>query len=259
MSGIVRKTVATIAGLLLSAAATFALPPTQNDPVAEKIVTGWESKLNTDGIDLTTQFTLVQKKEGEADRVLRVTTYRRDSADTYTILFQYPDSEKGKGYLRKGNDLYFYLPSTREFVYRNRKDNIGSTDARTDLFGRQKTHEQYWATYVGSAKVSVWDCDVVRLDAKQLDVSYPIQKWYVRKSDGLPVKVENFSASETLLATSYYIEYKDLGQGKWVFTKLLAVDNLEAGQKTYLTNDQISTAVIPDYTFTKAYLEEQSR
>ena len=106
------------------------------------------------------------KEGGEADRILRVTTYRRDSADTYTILFQDPDSEKGKGYLRKGNDLYFYLPSTREFVYRNRKDNIGSTDARTDLFGRQKTHEQYWVDMSGSAKVSVWDCDVVRLDAR---------------------------------------------------------------------------------------------
>jgi hypothetical protein len=259
MTRMARTSAALLAGLLLSAASAAAGTPTQNDPAAEKIVRGWEAKLNTEGIDLTTQFTLVQKKDGEADRILRVKTFRRDSADTYTIVFQYPDSEKGKGYLRKADDLYFYLPSTREFVYRNRKDNIGSTDARTDLFGRQKTLEQYWATSAGTAKVSAWDCDVVRLDAKQPDVSYPIQKWYVRRSDGLPVKVENFSASETLLATSYYIEYKDLGQGKWIFTKLLAVNNLETGQKTYLTNDQVSTAAIPAYTFTKAYLEEQSR
>jgi hypothetical protein len=81
----------------------------------------------------------------------------------------------------------------------------------------------------------------------------------VRRSDGLPVKVENFSVSETLLATFYYIEYRDLGRGKWLFTKLLAVNNLEKGQKTYLTNDDISTTAIADYTFTKAYIEEQSR
>ena len=84
----------------------------------------------------------------------------------YTIIFQYPDSEKGKGYLRRGDDLYFYLPSTREFVYKNRKDNIGSTDARTDLFGRQKILAQYIASSAGTARVSKWDCDVVRLDAK---------------------------------------------------------------------------------------------
>jgi hypothetical protein len=231
----------------------------KNDPQAVKLAQGWESKLNTEGIDLTTLFTLVQKREGESDRVLRVKSYRRDGADSYTIVFLYPDSEKGKGYLRKGDDLYFYLPSTREFVYRNRKDNIGNTDARTDLFGRQKVLEQYTASYAGTATVSKWECDVVRLDAKVMDVSYPVQKWYVRKSDGLPVKVENFSVSETLLATFYYIEYKDLGRGKSIFTKLLAVNNLEQGQKTYLTNDDISTAAIPEYVFSKAYLEEQSR
>ena len=248
----------------LALAAAVAVPPafaapTQNDPAAAKIVSGWESKLNVEGVDLSTLFTLVQKKTGETDRVLRFQTFRRDSTDMYTIIFQYPDSEKGKGYLRRGDDLYFYIPSTREFVYRNRKDNIGSTDARTDLFGRQKTLEQYYATMAGTATVSKWDCDVVRLDAKQPDVSYPIQKWYVRRSDGLPVKVENFSASETLLATNYYIEYKSLGNGKSVFTKLLAVNNLEKGQKTFLTNDEIATTRIAEYTFTKAYLEEQSR
>jgi hypothetical protein len=252
-----RMMLAAMAALLVAAAAAF--PAAQNDPRAVAMVQGWESKLNTEGVDLTTLFTLVQKKDGEADRVLRVKTFRRDSADTYTIVFQYPDSEKGKGYLRKGDDLYFYLPSTREFVYRNRKDNIGSTDARTDLFGKQNILEQYYATSAGTATVSKWECDVVRLDAKVADVSYPVQKWYVRRSDGLPVKVENFSVSETLLATFYYIEYRDLGKGKWLFTKLLAVNNLEKGQKTYLTNDDISTAAIADYTFTKAYIEEQSR
>ncbi len=244
---------------LAGAAAVAAAAPTQNDPAAERIVRGWEAKLNADGLDLATLFTLVQKKPGESDRVLRVQTFRRDSADMFTIIFQFPDSEKGKGYLRRGDDLFFYIPTTREFVYRNRKDNIGSTDARTDLFGRQNVLGQFWVTSAGTATVSKWECDVVRLDAKVPDVSYPVQKWYVRKSDGLPVKVENYSASETLLATFFYIDYKALGNGKFLFTKLLAQNNLEKGQQTFITNDNITVARIPDYTFTKAYLEEQSR
>ena len=248
----------------LALAAAVAVPPafaapTQNDPAAAKIVSGWESKLNVEGVDLSTLFTLVQKKTGETDRVLRFQTFRRDSTDMYTIIFQYPDSEKGKGYLRRGDDLYFYLPSTREFVYKNRKDNIGSTDARTDLFGRQRVLQQYSASSAGTATVSKWECTVIRLDAKVPDVSYSIQKWYVRKSDGLPVKVENFSVSETLLATFYFIEYRSLGNGRSIFTKLLAVNNLEKGQQTFLTNDNISSTPIQDYTFTKAYLEERSR
>ena len=245
------------AGTPLSAQSAAAKKTT--DPKAAALVTAFEDKLNLETFDVSDTFTLVQKKEGEADRVLRVQIFRRDSADTFTLLFQYPESEKGKGYWRSKDDLYLYLPSTREFVYRNRKDDVGGSDVRADLFGKTNTLAQYWASLAGSVKVSTWDCDIVRLDAKQLDVSYPVQKWYLRRSDGLPVKVENFSAGETLLRTSYYLDYKKVAANKFLFTKLLAVDALEKGQKTFLTNDAISTDRIADYTFSKAFLEEKSR
>ena len=233
--------------------------PAANDEAALALVRGFEEKLNLLGLDITNTFTLVQKKTGEADRVLQVKIYRRDTADTFALVFQFPDSEKGKGYYRNKDDLFLYLPSTREFVYRNRKDDVGSTDVRTDLFGKSDAASQYWITSAGTAKVAKWDCDVVRLEAKQLDVSFPIQKWFVRKTDGLPVKVENFSASETLLRTSYYVDYQQVAAGKFIFTKLLAVDALEKGRQTFLSNEGISTAKIPDYVFSKAFLEERSR
>lgn len=248
-----------ILALLAGAAALLPAQSKQNDPRAVKIVEGFEAKQNLRGLDITTTFNLVQKQPGQTDRVLQVKVYRRDAADTFAMIFQYPASEKGKGYLRSGDDLYLYLPSTREFVYRNRKDDVGSTDVRTDLFGQPKTLEQYWVSYQGTATVSKWECDVVRLDGKSLDVSFPVQKWFFRKSDGLPVKVENFSVSETLLRTFYYIDYAQAAPGKYLFTRLLAVNHLEKGQQTLLTNENVATTPIPNYTFTKAFLEEQSR
>ena len=208
MHSLKRQALAALAAILALACAPSlaaqdnASGPKATDPKAAALVTAFEDKLNLEGLDITNTFTLVQKKEGEADRVLRVLIYRRDAADTFTLLFQYPESEKGKGYWRNKDDLYLYLPSTREFVYRNRKDDVGGSDVRADLFGKTDTLAQYWASVAGSAKVSTWDCDIVRLDAKKLDVSYPVQKWYLRRTDGLPVKVENFSAGETLLRTS---------------------------------------------------------
>lgn len=232
---------------------------TKSDPKAVKIVQTLEDKQDLSGLDVTNLFTIVQKKEGEADRVLQIQIYRRDAADTFTLVFQFPASEKGKGYYRSKDDLFLYLPTTREFVYRNRKDDVGSTDIRADLFGKPQTLQQYWVNTAGTAMVSKWETDVIRLDAKQLDVSFPIQKWYVRKSDGLPVKVEAYSASETLLRTTYYLEYKEVAKGKFIFTKLLAQDELQKGQRTLLTNEGITVAKIRDYTFSKAFLEEQSR
>jgi outer membrane lipoprotein-sorting protein len=257
----VRRTTFYIFILLLILGVTFGLAAQQkqNDPKAVKIIQAYEDKLNLRGLDITTTFTLVQKKEGEADRVLQVKVYRRDAVDSFTLIFQYPDSEKGKGYYRSGDDLYLYLPSTREFVYRNRKDDVGSTDVRTDLFGQPKTLDQYWVSHLGTATVSKWECDVVRLDGKALDVSFPVQKWFFRKNDGLPVKAENYSVSETLLRTFYYIDYTVVAKNKFIFTKLLAVNHLEKDQKTFLTNENVSTAAIPNYTFSKAFLEEQSR
>ncbi|WP_455381063.1 outer membrane lipoprotein-sorting protein [Salinispira pacifica] len=247
------------AAILLTSAAATAVAQQKNDPRALAIAKNFEEKLNLEGLDITNTFNLVQKKPGEADRVLQIKVYRRDSANVFTLIFQYPPSEKGKGYYRNGDDLYLYLPTTREFVYRNRKDDVGSTDVRTDTFGRLDLEQQYWITSAGQEQVAKWTTDVIKLDARQLDVSFPIQKWYVRKSDGLPVKVENFSASGTLLRTIYYVDYSEVAPGKYLFTKLLAIDNLQPGQKTYITNENISTDPIPDYVFSKAYLEQVSR
>ncbi len=243
----------------LSAAAALSQARDRHDPRALRIVQTLEAKQNLDGLDVSNLFTIVQKREGEADRVLQIRVFRRDAADTFTLVFQFPASEKGKGYFRSKDDLFLYLPATREFVYRNRKDDVGSTDIRADIFGKPQTLQQYWVSLDGKATVSKWETDVIRLDARQLDVSFPLQKWYVRTSDGLPVKQESFSASGTLLRTTYFLDYQEVAKGKFIFTRLLAVNELEKGQRTFLTNEGVSVAKIRDYTFSKAFLEEQSR
>jgi hypothetical protein len=256
-----------VAALALAmAAASLAPGPAEaaaqgaaSDPEAVALVKAFEAKLNLQGLDVTDTFTLVQKKEGDSDRVIRVRVYRRDAANTFTLIFEYPESEKGKGYWRSNDDLYLYLPSTREFVYRNRKDDIGDTDVRTDIFGKSSLLDQYRAAMAGSAKVASWDCYVLALDATKLDVSYPKQRLYLRKSDGLPVKAEEYSAGGTLLRTLYYVDYAQVVPGKYIYSKLLAVDALEKGRKTYLSNDAVSTTRIEDYVFSKAFLEEKSR
>jgi outer membrane lipoprotein-sorting protein len=230
-----------------------------NDPKAVALIESLQNKLNLEGSDITSTFTLVQRKEGEADRVLKIQVFRRDIEQKFTLLFQYPESEKGKGYYRSGDNLYLYLPSTREFVFRNRKEDVGSTDVRTDLFGKLDLLKQYTVAYGGTQTVSKFDCDVVMLTSTALDVSFPVQTWFLRKNDGLPVKVENYSASKTLLRTFFYIDYKEIAKGKYLFTKLMAVNNLEKGQKTLLSYENIITDKIKDYTFSQAFLEEQSR
>ncbi len=245
--------------ILLSLTLSISGLGAQTPPKGEALIKDMENRINVEALDLSSTFTLVQKKEGETDRVIRIRISRRDVANRFTMIFQFPESEKGKGYFRNGDDLFLYLPSTREFVYRNRKDDVGSTDVRTDLFGRQDLLSQYKVATVTSEKVSKFDTWVVKLDAKALDVSFPVQKWYINKANNLPVKVENFSASNTLLRTVFYVDFKEVAPAKFIFTKLMSINNLEKNQRTLLQNDDISIAKIPDYVFSQAYLEEQAR
>lgn len=245
--------------LTLSNSYAQATPTRSSDPAAIRIVKAYEDKLNLEGLDVTNTFTLVQKRVNESDRVLQIRVFRRDSAENFTLVFQFPESEKGKGYWRNRDDLFLYLPSTREFVYRNRKDDVGGSDVRTDLFGKADAASQYWLTLEGQAMVAKMECDVILHEAKKLDVAYPKQRWFIRKADGLPVKVDNMSASGTLLRTTYYVDYREIVPGRFLFTKLVGVDALEKGRQTFLSNEGILTARIPDYTFSKAFLEEQSR
>jgi outer membrane lipoprotein-sorting protein len=231
----------------------------ENGPRAVSIIETYQEKTNFPEYGLTLRFTLVQKREAQSDRVIRLKIYRRDREQAYTIIFHYPESEEGKGYLQRGEDLFLYLPSTREFVYRNRREDVGSTDVRTDFFGGKNLLERYTASYAGEEEVNNWPTRKVRLEAKTIDVTFPLQTWYFRSSDGLPVKVENFSASEQLARTYYIVSYRTLPQNNYIFTRLVAVNHIKNNRKTFINIENVSAGDIPDYVFTKEFLEEQAR
>jgi len=74
------------------------------------------------------------------------------------------------------------------------------------------------------------------------------------------MKQEAFSLSGTLMQVSYYVKYMPIKGGKFFMTKFMTEDKIE-GSRTWVTVDEktISFAKIPDYVFTKAFLEQQSK
>jgi|YNPMSStandDraft_1061717.scaffolds.fasta_scaffold00029_2 hypothetical protein len=230
----------------------------QSAPDPYKLIKIVEEKLNYNE-DLTTTISIVQVDPNSSNKVYKMKWYRRDKEDKFVLIFLEPSSEKGKGYLRIKDDFYMYLPETREFVYKNRKENVGDTNAKAENFEKLKIEELYNIIYLKDEKVSKFDTYVLLLKAKILDVSYPIQKIYIDKQTLLPVKREYFSQSEKLMQTDYYIKYEKLKGDKFIATKILIVDNIEEGKKTSILVEEYSTNKIPDYVFTKAFLENQSK
>ncbi|MEJ5273921.1 MAG: outer membrane lipoprotein-sorting protein [Spirochaetota bacterium] len=232
----------------------------KNDPKAEQIITKMESITNIENTDVTATILFLQQKTGEPDKIYKARYYRRDKDNAFVIIFLEPDSEKGKGYLRLEDNLYMYMPSTREFIHKNRKENVGSTDAKAEDFEKKKTLDLYYVKMLPNAVVNKSDCYVIELTAKQADVSYPIQKWYIRVSDYLTMKQEAFSLSGTLMQVSYYIKYIPIKGGKMFLTKFMTENKIESS-RTWVTVDEASLSFepIPDYVFTKAFLEQQSK
>jgi hypothetical protein len=238
----------------------FSFAEEKNDPEAEKIIKKMESIVNLENTDVTAEMIFLQQKSGEPDKLFKARYYRRDKDNAFVIIFLEPDSEKGKGYLRIGDNLYMYMPATREFIHKNRKENVGSTDAKAENFESKKTLDLYYVKKLPNAIVNKADCFVIELKAKQMDVSYPIQKWYIRTSDYILMKQEAFSLSGTLMQVTYYVKYMPIKGGKFFMTKFMTEDKIE-GSRTWVTVDEktVSFAPIPDYVFTKAFLEQQSK
>jgi len=232
------------------------------DPTAGRLLDSLEkqSKLRSDA---SAMVHMTQTKAGQGAREFALHWYRRDSDDSYVILMEAPESERGNGYLRSGEHFWMYRRNTRTFQHVNRDESIGGTDARGDDFETRRLTELY-AEADGKAgrptldtlgKVPAWRFEV---KAKVRDVDYPRKIYWVARDGWELLKEQAWSSTGTLMQTAYYLKYQTV-EGRLVPAKMLFVDEFEKGNRTMVEVDQIHTGKIPGETFTKAWLESQSK
>jgi len=219
-----------------------------------------QSKMRSD-VSATVRMT--QTKAGQGAREFALRWFRRDSDESFVILMDAPEAERGNGYLRSGDHFWMYRRNTRTFQHVNRDESIGGTDARGDDFESRRLTELY-AEAEGKAgmpvadtlgKVAAWRFEV---KAKVRDVDYPRKVYWVARDGWQLLKEQAWSSTGTLMQTAYYLKYQTV-DGRLVPAKMLFVDEFEKGNRTMVEIAQIRTARIPDANFTKAWLESQSK
>ncbi|MCB9495671.1 MAG: outer membrane lipoprotein-sorting protein [Fibrobacteria bacterium] len=231
-------------------------------PTAARLLDSLEqqSRLRSDA---TATVRLTQTKAGQGARAFALRWFRRDSDESFVILMDAPEAERGNGYLRSGDHFWMYRRNTRTFQHVNRDESIGGTDARGDDFETRKLTELY-AQADGKAgmpvsdtlgKVPAWRFEV---KAKVRDVDYPRKVYWVSRDGWQLLKEQAWSSTGTLMQTAYYLKYQPV-EGRLVATRMLFVDEFEKGNRTMVEVDQIRTDKIPDAHFTKAWLESQSK
>lgn len=215
--------------------------------------------------DFSGEYTITIDKPGQGISVTKAILFRRDRADKYLIHILEPPVDKGKGYLKIGNNLWLYDPVGRRFDVTSARDRFQNSNARNSDFTRSTLSEDYIVVSQTSQKLGVYDTTVYDLEAVTDNVTFPKMKIWVDE-DNLVRKFEDYSLSGQLMRTTAIPTYQRLGE-RYVPVSIVIVDALQGrvvdgkfkGERTVITVEKPSLADLPDLYFTQAYLEKMSQ
>lgn len=208
--------------------------------------------------DFSALYTIVSQKPGEKDSVTQVRMFRRDTKQQFAMLVLMPEVNKGQGYLREDDNIWFYDPTSRKFSFSSLKENIQNSEAKNSDLTKKSILDDYSvvSTKEGTVgKIAVW---IIDLKAKTNDVSYERIVLHVRKDKTMLLKQEDYSVSGRLMRTSLYPKYAEL-DGRLMPSQILIIDELNPGERSQMTMTEQSLARLPDKVFTKAFLEQVNK
>jgi outer membrane lipoprotein-sorting protein len=247
--------------LLLAAAAAFAAPPSIQQ-IIDYIDTNYEVRS-----DMTAQARITTKDPDQGTKVIESVYYRRDRDDAFLIVIAEPETDRGNGYLRVGDNMWMYRRNTRTFTHIGRDEKIGGSNTSAGDIETRKFKELYQPSLgadgkealseetLGGAKIPVYRLEVT---AKVNDVKFPKLVMWVTRDKFLELKRESYSLSGTLLETSFFTNYKEV-EGRYVPLLWKFVDEVEKGRTSLFEIKGIAFEQVEDYKFDKKYLETLSK
>lgn len=224
------------------------------EPDFQQILKEIDDLGNFDGSDFSCVYTIVSEKPGEEKSVTQARLFRRDLNDQFVLLILQPQVQRGQGYLKVDENVWFYDPESRKFEKSTLRENVQDSDAQNSDFNRNSLQDDYQVEDWEESKLGKFPVYVLDLRAKRNDVPYDRIKIWVRKDINIVLKEEDYSVSNRLMRTTIYPKYQ-IVDGKYLPLSALIVDELNEGERTQYTIKDPTTSPIPDFVFTTAYLE----
>ncbi len=246
--------------MLLTAGGIWAMPTVQQ--IIDYYDTNYQLRS-----DMTAQARITTKDPEQGTKVIESVLYRRDKDDAFLIVLAAPETERGNGYLRVGDNMWLYRRTTRTFTHIGRDEKIGGSNTTAGDIETRKFKELYKPSVdaagkeaiseetIGGAKIPVYRLEVV---AQVNDVKYPKLVMWVTRDKYLELKRESYSLSGTLMETDLFTNYKDV-DGRFVPLLQKFVDEVEKGKTSLLEITGIAFTRVDDYKFDKSYLESLSK
>ncbi len=233
----------------------------QSNSSQNEILRSVDSLVNYGDSDFSAEYTISQEIPGRPANVTKAALFRRDDEEKYLILIMEPESDRGKGYLKIGNNLWLYDPVSRRFTVTSARDRFQNSNARNSDFTSSTLAEDYRVVSSSTERLGVYNTRVLELEAVSNDVTYPFMKIWVDENN-LVRKFEDYSLSRQLLRTTAIPRYQPLGDF-FVPTQIVIVDALAGAEvngvfrneRTVISVAKPSFQNLPDLMFTQAYLE----
>lgn len=208
--------------------------------------------------DFSAVMTMIVEDPEQGISKLVVRQFRRDDGDHFLLLIQEPITQKGQGYLLERDNLWFYDPSSRKFAHTSLKESFQDSDARNADFSQWSYSTSYAVDGYEEGVLGKHAVYIVDLAAVDDTVPFPYVKLWVTQVGDLVLKVEEYSLNRRLMRSSLFPKYTRVGDAV-IPVQLIFIDELVEGKKTQVGLSEISTSEIPDYVFTKAYIEQVNR
>ncbi len=243
-----------------SARAAENADPAQNSGSAEiaRVLEALDQQSNFTGADFSAVMTMITQDPEKGLEKLVVRQFRRDAEDKFLLLIEEPSAQRGQGYLRDGESLWFYDPESRKFSHTSLKESFEGSDARNSDFAQSRLSDDYRVTAYEEGRLGQYDVYVIELEAVNSEVTYPYLKLWVTRESNLLLKSEDYSLTRRLMRTALFPSYARVGDSV-VPKQMLFIDELVQGKRTQITLTQMSVDPLPPNVFTKAFVERVNR
>jgi outer membrane lipoprotein-sorting protein len=209
----------------------LALPPAQATGLsAQEIVKRADEARGPSG-DVSFR---VEVKDFGAGALLRTTRYHVYSKGGKYVLVEteYPERLQGRKLLMRDEDLWLYLPSTKQPTRISFQQRLTGEVSNGDL-SKTSFHTDYRPKLLGSEQIKHESFYKLELFAKEKNATYRKIRLWVNTKNFHPLRAEYFAISGKLLKTSNFSEPKPvLGQDR--MTQVAIRDAVDPTRKSQL-------------------------
>lgn len=252
------KRIQFVTALMVFILAWSAVSHAQDFAHIEALLERIEQKSSFENTDFSALVNMIVEDPEKGIEKIVIRQFSRNNGEKFLLLIQEPVANKGQGYLRDGDSLWMYDPSSRKFAHTSLKENFQDSDARNSDFVVESYATSYEIEGYEEGKLGNFAVYVVSLAAQSDNASVPYSKVWITKDTELVLKVEEYSLNRRLMRTNLYPKYAKVGD-VLIPVQMIFIDELVEGQKTQMSLSELSTNEIPDHVFTKAYVERVNR